>query len=205
MDEWSVAQGCSIPFAGWMTQDTHLDQMRKKGFQGPSLYTLCWNQEESMELLLNVSPFTEYLWMHRLLLFGSLDQNINNLVETLQRQRSQPHCHQPTIAYRSIVTLKACHVFGWSLLVFHIFIMFTIHSMISMYLVDSMYVPVLLIEYDINSLQKNPRSSPFGQGLSTLVPLPLVKGSLPSLLEFQPSSMSDEKGDFDRAHDHFQP
>jgi hypothetical protein len=54
------------------------ENLLKRGFQGPTYFHLCHNNEENIKHFFNNCPFSSTLWDQATLLFKTLDHDRNN-------------------------------------------------------------------------------------------------------------------------------
>jgi hypothetical protein len=60
------------------------DNLRRRGFIGPSIFHLCQQQEETMEHLLNHCPFSELIWNQAAQSMRRTRRERNNIINTIK-------------------------------------------------------------------------------------------------------------------------
>jgi hypothetical protein len=72
------------------------DNLRKRGFIGPSWCQLCGQEEETQNHLLNLCPYSSCIWDHSANIMRTTDRNCTGLRETIEDWRSSTF-HSPIL------------------------------------------------------------------------------------------------------------
>jgi hypothetical protein len=84
---WNPNLWPKVSFFLWLTTQNRIltwDNLRKKGFIGPSMCTLCQQQEETMEHLLNRCPYSQVIWDQGSQMMRRSNRNRDNIQDTLE-------------------------------------------------------------------------------------------------------------------------
>jgi len=89
-DLWQNPHWMKIKLFMWLVHHKKIltwENLRKKGFAGPSRCQLCGIHEETMDHLLNFCTFTSTLWNWVSLIFRQTDRDENDITKTLNNWR----------------------------------------------------------------------------------------------------------------------
>jgi ribonuclease HI len=84
---WSPALWPKVSTFLWLTVHNRVltwDNLRKRGFIGPSICTLCQQQEETMEHLFNRCHYSQWIWDQGSQAMHRSNRNRNNIRDTLE-------------------------------------------------------------------------------------------------------------------------
>lgn len=88
-DLWNNPHWMKIKLFMWLVQHKKIltwENLRKRGFAGPSRCQLCGLQEETMDHLLNLCSFTSTLWNWVASIINQTVGNENDITETLKNR-----------------------------------------------------------------------------------------------------------------------
>eukprot|EP00253_Pinus_taeda_P003033 PITA_03033 len=91
-DLWKHPQWMKIKMFMWMVHRKNIltwENLRKKGFAGPSRCHLCGIQEEMRDHLLSLCTFTSTLWNWAVCIFRQTDRDENDISKTLKNWRKK--------------------------------------------------------------------------------------------------------------------
>lgn len=89
-DLWNNPHWTKIKLFRWLDQHEKIltwENLKKRGFAGPSRCQLCGMQEETMNHLLNLCSFTSILWNWVADIFKQTDRNENDINGNLKNWR----------------------------------------------------------------------------------------------------------------------
>lgn len=96
-DLWQNPHWVKIKLFMWLVQQKNIltwENIRKRGFVGPSRCLLCGLQEETMDHLLNLCSFTSNLWNWVAPIFKQTDRDENDITKTLKNWRKDFSDHE---------------------------------------------------------------------------------------------------------------
>jgi hypothetical protein len=91
---WDMKTWPKINTFLWLVAHNNIltwDNLRKRGFIGPSWCHLCGQEEETQNHLLNLCPYSSCIWDHSASIMRTSDRNRTGLKETIEGWRSSTY------------------------------------------------------------------------------------------------------------------
>jgi hypothetical protein len=79
-----VAEGLNFPLTHGTKSNPYLDNLKKRGFIGPSIFHLCQQKEESIEHLFNQCSICGEIWDQASQIMRKTNRERDNIIKTIE-------------------------------------------------------------------------------------------------------------------------